>query len=167
MNNIYLIGFMGSGKSAVAAKLSELHGFTVIEMDSMIEEQEGIPISEIFATKGEAYFRDLETELLKGLDKEKSYVVSCGGGVILREENVKLMKDSGRVVLLKAEPETIYERLKDTTNRPLLNGNMNIPYIRELMEARRPRYDAAKDEEVTVDGRSLDDICEDIMAARQ
>ena len=167
MNNIYLIGFMGSGKSAVAAKLSELHGFTVIEMDSMIEEQEGMPISEIFATKGEAYFRDLETELLKGLDKEKSYVVSCGGGVILREENVKLMKDSGRVILLKAEPETIYERLKDTTNRPLLNGNMNIPYISELMEARRPRYDAAKDEEVTVDGRSLDDICEDIMAARQ
>ena len=129
MKNIYLIGFMGSGKSAVCSRLHELTGMEVIEMDASIVDKEGMSINDIFATKGEEYFRDVESELLYLISEESNKAVSCGGGAILRQKNVDLMKESGKIILLSATPETIYNRVKNCTDRPLLNGNMNIPYI--------------------------------------
>lgn len=93
-------------------------------------------------------------------------VVSCGGGAVLREENVNLMKAAGRIVLLTAEPETVFDRVKGSTDRPVLNGNMNLSYIKELMEARRPRYEAAADAAVATDGRTAEEICEEILERR-
>ena len=164
MNNIYLIGFMGSGKSAVCSRLHELTGMEVVEMDAILADNEKMTINDIFATKGEEYFRDKETELLTQLSDESRKAVSCGGGAILRPQNVSLMKESGKIILLSAKPETIYNRLKDNDDRPLLHGNMNVPFIAEMIEKRRPRYESAADYTITVDNKSLDDICREILS---
>ena len=160
--NIYLIGFMGCGKSTVARKLEKAYNRKLIEMDEEIERQQGMSIPDIFAQRGEAAFRDLETQFLRDLQNVKNVVVSCGGGVVLREENVELMKQNGKIVLLTAAPETIYERVKDSTNRPVLNGNMNVSYIEELMKKREPKYLAAADQIVPTDGKTIADICKEI-----
>ena len=82
----------------------------------------------------------------------------------MKEENVRLMKESGKIVLLTAEPGTIYERVKDSTERPVLNGNMNVGYIEELMEKRRPKYEEAADVTIATDGKTSKEICEEILA---
>lgn len=163
MKNIYLIGFMGAGKSTVARELARSAGTDVVEMDQRIEREQGMPITEIFARHGEEHFRDLETELIRTLSGETGRIVSCGGGSVLREENAALMRASGRIVLLTATPETIYERVRHSTNRPVLNGNMNVEYIRELMEKRRERYESVADIRVSTDGKGIADIAAEIM----
>ena len=130
MKNLYLIGFMGAGKSTIARALAKKCPSKRIEMDQLIEEQQGMAITDIFAAHGENYFRDLETELLR------SFSESTG-----------------------------YERVKDSTNRPILNGNMNVEYIRELMEKRRPRYEAVADICVDTDGKDVENISEEILKA--
>ena len=161
--HIFLIGFMGCGKSTNAACLAEMTGARQVEMDQMIVENEGMAIADIFEEKGEAYFRELETELIKSFAGVEPAVISCGGGAVLKEENVRLMKESGKIVLLTAEPGTIYERVKDSTERPVLNGNMNVGYIEELMEKRRPKYEAAADVKVATDGKTAEEICGEIL----
>lgn len=90
-------------------------------------------------------------------------VVSCGGGAVLREENVALMKSCGKIVLLTATPEAIFDRVKDSIDRPVLNGNMNVEYIAELMEKRRPKYEAAADLVISTDMKNVREICEEIL----
>lgn len=162
-NNIFLIGFMGAGKSTIAAELTKELGMQRIEMDQMIVEQQNMPISEIFDKFGEEYFRNIETDLVRELTDKKQMVVSCGGGIVLRDENAKLMKESGAIVLLTATPETIYERVKNSTERPILNGNMNVEYISSLMDQRKDRYFAVADYVVTTDGKSAKEICAEII----
>ncbi len=144
-NNIILIGFMGTGKSTIARHLNTLYGMRIAEMDEMIVEQQGMSIPEIFAEKGEDYFRALETQLLADLQKENNLVISCGGGAALREENVALMKQNGYVFLLTASPETLYERVGQDLNRPVLNGYRSVEGVRALMEKRREKYEKAAD----------------------
>ena len=108
--NIVLIGFMGTGKSSVASQLHQMYHMEIAEMDQIIVEREGISIPQIFETKGDAYFRKLETDLLRELQGKDNMIISCGGGAALREENVKAMKENGYVVLLTATPETIFKR---------------------------------------------------------
>lgn len=160
--NIFLIGFMGCGKSTVAASLGKQYHMDVVEMDDWIAEEEGMAIPEIFEKKGEPYFRSLETSFLKGLQPNAGKVVSCGGGVAMGDENVKLMKENGRIVLLTARAETILHRVKRDEGRPLLRGRKNIKDIKELMEARRPRYEAAADITVETDGKSAGKISREI-----
>ena len=98
MKNLYLIGFMGAGKSTIARALAKKCPSKRIEMDQLIEEQQGMAITDIFAAHGENYFRDLETELLRSFSESTGYVVSCGGGSVLRDENAALMKENGCIV---------------------------------------------------------------------
>lgn len=161
--NIFLIGFMGSGKSTIAAALSEMYEIETVEMDSLIAEREGISISEIFARFGEEYFRGLETNLLKELQVKQNAVVSCGGGTPMREENVAAMKQNGTVVLLTASPDTIYQRVKNSHDRPLLENNKNIPYIAGLMERRREKYEAAADIIMETDGKDRLTVCKELV----
>ena len=156
---IYLTGFMGTGKSMILNCLHEVCGFDKIEMDEQIVQEQGMSIPEIFEKKGEEYFRNLETELVKKISAMDNIVVSCGGGTVMRQCNVDEMKKNGTIVLLTAEPETVYERVKGSHNRPLLEKNMNPEYIKELMEARRPKYEAAADLAVQTDRRSSGEIC--------
>lgn len=161
--NIFLIGFMGAGKSTVARELVEKLGFPLIEMDEQIVKEQGMPIRAIFETKGEAYFRDLETKLIRSLGGQEPTVVSCGGGVAMRQENVDSMKESGKVVFLTATPQTIYGRVKDSSDRPILNGHMNVDYIAGLMEKRRPMYENAADIVVATDGKTKEEIADEIV----
>ena len=150
------------GKSTVSAKLSELLAMEIMEMDAHIQEKEGMSIKEIFAVNGEEYFRNCESNTLIELREKKHMVVSCGGGVPLREKNVELMKNSGYVVWLTATPEAIYDRVKDSTERPLLNGNMNVPFIQNLMESRREKYERAADIVIDTTGKEIEEINDDI-----
>lgn len=162
--NIFLIGFMGCGKSTMARLLTvELHK-ELIEMDETIEKEEQRTINEIFATDGEQHFRDLESQLIVRIADKGGMIVSCGGGAILREENVSNMKKNGTVVYLSATPETIYERVRYSTNRPLLNGNMNVEYISELMSKRVDKYEKAADIILCVDGKTKSEIVEEIKS---
>lgn len=160
--NLFLIGFMGCGKSTIASELSRTLGAQKAEMDEMISKQEGMSISDIFANCGEEYFRRRETELLTSLQGKNNLVISCGGGTPMREINVAEMKKSGKIILLTARPETIYERVKDSHDRPLLEGNKNIPYITQLMERRREKYEAAADIMIETDGKTAREICAEI-----
>lgn len=162
-NNIFLIGFMGAGKSSVAKLLKEKLDMKLVEMDETIVEEQGISINEIFERYGEQRFRDIESDLVVRIKNEGNTIVSCGGGVVVRSENTEHMKQSGRIVFLTATPETIYERVKDGNDRPILNGNMNVEYIAGLMEKRRELYERAADVRVATDGKSLEQICEEII----
>lgn len=157
-DTIFLIGFMGAGKSTVAECLRRNYGRRVVEMDQRIEEQEQMSISKIFEEKGEEYFRGLETELLRELKGQSDLVVSCGGGAPLRSCNVEVMRESGWVIFLTAKPETVYQRVKNSHNRPLLENNKNIPFIASLMEERKSSYEAAADYLVATDERSGEEI---------
>ena len=165
--NILLIGFMGAGKSTVADYMKKAYSMDVVEMDQIIAERQGMSISEIFEKYGEEFFRDLETALLVEMQSRKNVVISCGGGVPMRERNIKEMKKNGRVVLLTAKPETILERVKDDHNRPLLEGKKNVEYIAELMEKRRDKYQAAADLIVETDCRTAEEICGEIIRKLQ
>ena len=161
--NIVLIGFMGAGKSTISDYLSTVFAMDVVEMDQIIAERQGMSISDIFETYGEEYFRELETNLLIEMQSRTNVVISCGGGVPMRERNVVEMKKNGRVVLLTAKPETILERVKDNHDRPLIEGNKNVAFIADLMEKRRAKYEAAADIIIETDGKSELEICEELV----
>ena len=151
--HIFLIGFMGVGKTSTSRQLSQKMNVGETDTDERIVRQEGKSIAEIFADSGEEAFREMETPC----------IVSCGGGMAMRGENVRRMKESGTVVFLTASPETIYSHVKDSTDRPLLNGNMNVPYIRRLMEERTPKYQAAADMIIETDGLDPEQVADKIM----
>ena len=161
--NIFLIGFMGAGKSTISDYLKNALAMDVVEMDQCIVERQGMSISDIFETYGEEYFRELETNLLIEMQSQSNVVVSCGGGGPRRERNVVDMKKNGRVVLLTAKPETILERVKDNHDRPLLENNKTVPFIADLMEKRRAKYEAAADIVIETDGKSELEICEEMI----
>ena len=161
--NIVLIGFMGAGKTSISEYLKTLFAMDVIEMDQIIAEREGMSIPDIFEVHGEQYFRDLETNLLIEMQSRKNVVISCGGGTPLRECNVVEMKKNGRVVLLTASPETIFDRVKYSHDRPVIENNKNVPFIADLMEKRRAKYEAAADIVINTDGKSIIEVCEELV----
>ena len=161
--NIVLIGFMGAGKSTISDYLSTMFDMKLVEMDQEIVEREEMSIPDIFATYGEEYFRNLETNLLIEMQSRSNVVISCGGGTPMRECNVVEMKKNGRVVLLTAKPETILDRVKDNHDRPLIENNKTVPFITELMEKRRAKYEAAADIIIETDGKNELEICEELV----
>jgi len=164
-HNIFLVGFMGAGKTTVSKYLSAMLALDRIEMDEIIVQKEGMSIASIFEEYGEEYFRNCESNTLMELRKRAQLVVSCGGGIVLRDENIANMKKSGRVVLLTATPETTLERVRDSDERPILRNNMNVEFIAGLMEKRRERYMKAADIIVRTDGKTVLEVCEEIVAA--
>lgn len=161
--NIFLVGFMGAGKTTVSKYLSSMLSVERVEVDDLIIKKEGMSINSIFEECGEDYFRNCESEVLKELEKRERLVVSCGGGIVLRDENIASMKKNGRVVLLTATPETTLERLKDSDERPILRNNMNVGFIAGLMEKRREKYLKAADIIVETDDKTVPEVCEEII----
>lgn len=163
MGNVILIGFMGCGKSSVAVKLSYRMKQAVTDTDKLIEKKQGKTITEIFAQDGEEAFRDMETETLKSLkETAKNQIISVGGGLPVRAENRALMKEIGKVVYLRAKPETLYERVKDDAGRPLLQCDDPLQKIRELLDERKETYVAAADLIVDVDDKNYGQILYEI-----
>ncbi len=162
-NNIFLIGFMGTGKSAIAKQINKIEGYNICEMDQMIESAEGRKITEIFETDGEAYFREVESKILEQCGSEANRVVSCGGGIVLKSENIEFMKKNGVVIWLTATPETIFNRVSRNKNRPLLNNNMNVEHITKMLGVRYEKYQAAADIQIVTDDKSPRAIAEEIL----
>lgn len=165
-DNVILIGFMGSGKSTAGISLSYRLQSPLCDTDKMIERREKKSIAEIFAGQGEGYFREKETELLQSLKgKRTRQVFSVGGGTPLRAQNRKLLRELGTVVWLKASAETVYERLRGDTTRPLLQGEDPMGKIRALLREREERYAEAADIAVETDGKKTAQIVDEIVAA--
>ncbi len=161
MSNIILIGYMGSGKSTVGKRLSYVLRKPFLDTDRLIEKKEDITISEIFSMYGEEYFRNLETGCLEDIILQKGeYVIAVGGGLPIREYNRELLKKIGTVIYLRANPDTIYERLKEDTTRPLLSGVNPKEKIKEMMKTRSEFYEAAADVTIDVDDMNFEEIIE-------
>ena len=165
VRNIILEGFMGSGKTTVSELLSDKLDLDLLDTDEAIEKTEGRSISRIFEEDGEETFRQMETDLLETIANEhwRDMVISLGGGLPLREENRKLLAKAGKVVYLKASPETVYERVKGDTSRPLLQTEDPMGRIKELLSEREEKYDAAAALVVETDGKTPLEVAEEII----
>lgn len=130
-NVIYLAGFMGAGKSTVGPILANTLGWNFYDLDKVIEKNEGRKVREIFETDGEEYFRMIERKLLQKISAEDNVIISLGGGTMASEENLSLLKKTGRIFYLKASQEAIYRRLKYKRDRPALHVNGDFPETRE------------------------------------
>jgi shikimate kinase len=146
--NIILIGFMGVGKTEIGKLLAKKLKMTYIDTDAMIEHEQRMTINDIFAKKGEEKFRDMETILLEKLSGLDGHVIATGGGMILRPGNVKKLKAIGPLILLWADPETVFERVKGSGTRPLLKVEDQRAKIKEILEFRAPIYKGVADLEV-------------------
>src|ERR1043166_278648 len=153
--SIVLIGMMGAGKSAVGRCLQQRTGFARFDTDEMVSSKFAIPISQIFSTCGEDKFREAETEVLRRIPPHQPSIIVTGGGIILREKNVGLLKRLGVVVWLVGEEGTLFNRASRTSNRPLLGGKNRRIAFAEMLQARLPLY--AKIADIRVDTSALTD----------
>lgn len=159
MKHIILIGFMGSGKSTFGQLIANKLSCDFVDTDHYIERKEGRSISDIFSDDGEEYFRSLETEVLKELlTSDKRQVLALGGGTPLRKENRELIKNGGYTIFLKISAAEAYERLKEDTERPLLQVSDPKERIGELLSMRNPLYEEAADYVLCEENKTLDDV---------
>jgi shikimate kinase len=163
-SNIALIGFMGTGKTAIGAKLAELLDKEFFEMDEMIVEKAGKSIPEIFAEDGEIRFRELEMQICKEASQREDVVIACGGGVVLNKLNIDYLKLSAVVICLKTSPKVIFQRIsKDgKETRPLLNKPDPMSEIHKLLDFRAPFYNAATDHQIETSNLDVDEVVEKI-----
>jgi len=143
--HLFLVGFMGAGKSTVGRLVADQLGRPLIDLDSVVEANAGMPVSAIFSEHGEEAFRDLETEALRGLREEPPSVIACGGGVVLRPENRAILRELGRVVYLEVTAGEAVARVGDATSRPLLAGPGGALAATSLLSARDSLYRSVAD----------------------
>ena len=155
VKSVVLIGMMGAGKSTVGDCLQQRTGFALFDTDEMVRSRFGMPISKIFSVHGEDKFREAETETLRALATGESAVIVTGGGIVLREENLQLLKRLGAVVWLAADEETLFKRASRDRNRPLLERKNRRKMFAQLLQARLPLYTKIAD--IRVDTSVLTD----------
>ena len=155
---------MGAGKSAVGRELSRRTGWPRHDTDEMIREKFGISIPDIFARHGEAAFRVAETTLLKTLKRGMAGIVVTGGGIILREENVRLLRGMGRIVWLDADEEILWQRASRHSTRPLLQTPDPQARFAELLRVRRPLYQTAADYRINTSSSNIARVTDEIIA---
>lgn len=159
--NIVLVGFMGTGKTAVAHALTQKIHWNLVDTDELVEQSEQKKISEIFSEHGEEYFRDAESRVIREVMQKDKQIVSTGGGAVLREANREHMLNSGWVIALLADAATIIQRIKQDVHRPLLEGDLDEKVIR-LLKERRNAYDFAH-EHIDTSRYTIDEIAEMIL----
>lgn len=157
--NIILVGYMGSGKSTVGRKAAKAVDYTFLDTDFLIEKEEGMVISKLFEEKGEAYFREKETETIrKLLGEPKGNIIATGGGLPMKEGNAGLLKELGTVIYLKAETDTLLQRLSGDTTRPLLQNGDLREKIETMLAIRGPVYEKCADVVLQTDNMSFYEI---------
>lgn len=166
--NLVLIGYRGTGKSTVAALLARSLDREVLGMDAEIIIRANCSIPQFVAAHGWPAFRDLETAVCRDFAARDDVIIDCGGGIIERPENIPLLKHRGTVFWLKSAPEAITRRLTGATDRPSLTGGKSfLEEISEVLTARTPRYRAAADRTVDIDGQTPAQVAEEILVAWQ
>ncbi len=161
--NIFLVGFMGAGKSTVGKIVAEKLGYGFCDADMYIEEQAGTTITQIFADHGEDHFRDLESESTETLASEDNKVIATGGGVVQRDRNWDAMKAGGITIYLRATIESVWERIKDDNTRPLLQVDNPVDTARELLSKRTPMYEKA-DIIIDTDNFSPEQVADQVLS---
>ncbi|MFA4888822.1 MAG: tetratricopeptide repeat protein [Candidatus Omnitrophota bacterium] len=164
MSNIYLVGFMGTGKTSVGKELARKKKWHFVDLDDLIELREKRAIADIFAKDGESYFRKLEIRVLKDVSREKNFVVSCGGGIVMEKENIAAMKASGKIICLQATPAIILKRTCQHAHRPLLNVPRPKERIELLLKLRAPYY-ALADKAIDTSKLSVGQVVSRIIKA--
>jgi shikimate kinase len=145
-SSVALIGFMGTGKTAVGKLLAQKLGKEFIELDALIEQKAGKTIPDIFRQDGEMTFRELEIEITKGITGKRNAVIACGGGIVLNAINIERLRREDVIVCLTASPSAILKRTaSDKAGRPLLAVDDRLRQINELLKFRRPFYEKAAD----------------------
>ena len=162
--NIIVTGFMATGKSSVGRALAARLGYAFVDLDTLIEGEAGMPISQIFATQGEDRFRSMESRMVEQAARRDACVIATGGGAILNPRNLEALKRSGVVIALTAKPETILERLGTGEDRPMLWGGETPERIRFLLAERAPVY-AKADLCVDTTERSIPQVVDHILGA--
>lgn len=160
---IVLIGFMGCGKSTIGRSIAKKLNYRFIDSDKAIEEEKGMSISEIFDTKGEEFFRAIEREYVEKLSSEEKIVLATGGGMPCYGDNGSILQRLGNVFYLKCSPQTIYERLKDDTTRPLLMCEDKLAVIQQLLTMRNEKYESAANYVLEADNLTADELTELII----
>ena len=163
--NIALIGFMGVGKTAVGKALAEKLRRKFVELDSLIEQEVGKSIPDIFQQDGETAFRELEVEVTKEVSNDKNLVIACGGGVVLNQINIDRLRQQSRIVYLTASPGIILKRVaNEEGQRPLLKAASRALNIRELLNLRKPFYERAADITINTSKLDINSIVEQIIS---
>ncbi len=162
MKNIVLTGFMGTGKTAVGRELARMLDMKLIDIDTEIELSQKMTINDIFKNYGEGQFRDIETEMIRKISEEKNIIISTGGGAVLKQENMDILRKNGIIFCLNAAPETILERTGRSDDRPLLKVEDPMIKIKELLNYRKPFYEKAGAMLYT-DGRTPLQVAEEII----
>ncbi len=162
--NIVLCGMMGVGKSSVGIRIAELTKWRWYDTDIVITDRFG-RISDLFEYYGEAHFRSLETEIVRELADRDELVISTGGGLILKPENSELLKRNGKIFFLRASFETLLTRVRADETRPLLKDTgKTAERLEELLAWRTPIYEAVADFIVDTDGKTVDDVAQEIVS---
>lgn len=162
---IFLIGLPGSGKTHIGNLLSKSMSWNFIDMDDHIEKYTKNTISDIFKNFGETYFRKIEFETLQNLKSLKKTIISTGGGCVVSDKNKSIIKNSGTVIWLKAEPETLHNRLNNINQkntRPLLGKNITLDRIINLSKERKKHYFIA-DLTINTDNKTTNDVKDEII----
>ena len=156
--NIVLIGYRSSGKSAVGSRLAARLQMKFVDTDDLIEERQGIPISDIVKSQGWDHFRELEKKVIEEISKGDHLIIAPGGGAVLDTDNVNALKRNGFIIWLKADPQTLLKRIQkdqgSSTRRPTLTGKGTLEEIEETISERRPFYEKAS--EIQIDTSALD-----------
>lgn len=161
--NIILCGMMGAGKTTIGIKIASVTDKRWYDTDGIIVDRHG-KISDIFEFYGEEHFRKIETEVVRELAKKDNLVISTGGGLVLKSENNELLQKKGKIVFLRASLSTLADRLKMDGERPLLATNNTLENrLRDLLAVRTPIYEAAADYIVDVDGKTPEQIADEVI----
>lgn len=164
MRHLFLIGFMGAGKSTVARLVADSLSRPCLDLDDEIERSTGVPIAETFAVLGEEAFRCAESDALDALDGRDASVVACGGGIVVRPRNQAALKRLGTVVYLQVTPGEALARIGDVTSRPLLAGASGVLAATSLLQAREALYRASADIIIDTAGKSAEQVAELVVA---
>ncbi len=162
MKTIVLTGMMGSGKTTVAKLLAQELNLEMIDIDSLIEQNEKLSIAEIFTQKGEIYFRQIEKQTIENILKSENQIISLGGGSIENQQTREFLLNNSKLIYLETSPETIFNRIKNNTTRPLLCGNMSIEKISEILTKRESNYISAHIK-ITTDNKSPNEVTREIL----